>query len=202
MKPLRLSIAPLVSFVLLAPVLAQQTPMAAAAPEEDIRGAKPLVPIPPPPPPTPWLTYGLIALGIVLAIGVLVWFLKRRPAPLPAEKLARLDLERLAREGDRLPATEFASAASAIVRLFIERRFGLAAPKRTTEEFLKELAAKPEQGLHTHLEALRGFLKACDKAKFAAAGLEAEQRQELVGSAREVIAAPVVAPALPPPTPS
>lgn len=171
-------------FALAVPLLAQQA-------VEDIRGPKPLIEIPEPEPATPWLNYGLWALLAVLLIAGLVWMIKRRSkAEVTAEERAKLELERLGRRGSDLEAGEFALAASQVVRIFIERKFGLAAPKRTTEEFLQELASKENQALSSRLEPLRGFLKSCDMAKFAGVDLGVGERGELVAKARAFVDAP------------
>lgn len=60
---------------------------------------------------------------------------------------------------------------SGIVRRYIERRFGIVAPRRSTEEFLVEAAvsARLEQA---HRSLLAEFLGSCDFLKFARARAE------------------------------
>jgi hypothetical protein len=56
---------------------------------------------------------------------------------------------------------------SQVLRTYLEERFGLHAPERTTEEFLSEL----EQGSALSTDqrrALQRFLSQCDMVKFAA----------------------------------
>jgi hypothetical protein len=160
--------------------------------EEDIRGPKALIEIPVSEPATSWSQYALWGLLAVVVIGVLVWILRRRSQPVAtAEDLARKELDRLGRDGGGLEAGDFALAASQVVRVFIERKFGLAAPKRTTEEFLQELASKENEVLSSRMEPLRGFLKSCDMAKFAGADLGVGDRGELVAKARAFVDAPV-----------
>ncbi|WP_193212544.1 hypothetical protein [Luteolibacter marinus] len=166
--------------------------LAQEAVEEDIRGPKPLIEIAPPEPATPWLAYGLWSLlGLAVAGVLLWWWLRRKPAVVSAEDKARLELEALGRDGGSMEAGDFAAAASQVVRVFIERRFGLAAPRRTTEEFLSELAAGGNLALSARMDPLRGFLKACDMAKFAAADLDIGRRGELVAKARAFVDVPV-----------
>lgn len=168
-------------------------PLAAQdAPEEDIRGPKPLIEIPPPDPAVPWLTYSLWGILALLVIGILLgWCLRKKPVALTAEERARRELEVLGKEGTTMEAGDFALAASQVVRVFIERRFGLAAPRRTTEEFLGELAAGGNDALRERMEPLRGFLRSCDMAKFAGTGLDTGTRGELVAKARAFVDAPV-----------
>ena len=163
-----------------------------AAPEEDIRGPKPVIEIPVPEPATPWLEYGLWGLlALVVLGGLLGWIFKKKRVEISAENRARRELDLLGRDGGTMEAGDFAAAASQVVRVFIERRFGLAAPRRTTEEFLRELSTGKDGGLQSRLEPLRGFLKACDLAKFAGRDLGMRERGELVARAREIVDAPV-----------
>ncbi|MGJ8633397.1 MAG: hypothetical protein ACSHX7_05705 [Luteolibacter sp.] len=158
---------------------------------EDIRGAKALIEIPVQEAATPWGMYLLFGILALLLIGGLIWFFKKRAKPeATAEELARKELDLLERDGAQAEAGEFALAASQVVRVFIERKFGLAAPKRTTEEFLQELASKDDETLRTRMEPLRGFLKSCDMVKFAAAGLGQGERVELVEKAKAFVNAP------------
>ena len=163
----------------------------AMAQEEDIRGPKALIEIPVAPEATPWGMYVFFGLLALLVVGVIVWLLMKRKAPeVTSEELARKELDRLGRDGAQLEAGEFALAASQVVRVFIERKFGLAAPKRTTEEFLQELASKNDEVLRSRMEPLRGFLRSCDMAKFAGANLGVGERGELVAKARAFVDAP------------
>ena len=61
---------------------------------------------------------------------------------------------------------EFYFRLSDIVRNYIERRFGLMAPERTTEEFLRE-AHHHTVLSETHQQLLSDFLTAADMVKFA-----------------------------------
>ena len=162
------------------------------APEEDIRGPKPVIEIPAPEPATPWLEYGLWGLLALVVLGGLLWWIfKKKRVEISAENRARRELDLLGRDGGTMEAGDFAAAASQVVRVFIERRFGLAAPRRTTEEFLRELSTGKDGGLQSRLEPLRGFLKACDLAKFAGQDLGMGERGELVARAREIVDARV-----------
>ena len=57
---------------------------------------------------------------------------------------------------------------SLIVRVYLEGRFNLHAPDRTTEEFLFELQSS-NRLVNDHKELLREFLGECDMVKFAKA---------------------------------
>ncbi|HPQ71615.1 MAG TPA: hypothetical protein PKW95_20990 [bacterium] len=144
---------------------------------EEPRGLKPPEEVP-----TNWLTLvlgggvGLIVVAlIVLTVVLLVRWVRgrekrekaapREPADLRA--LRRLDseeLERLLREGKAKP---FYTELTAIVREYLEARFGLPAPDRTSHEILDLLKF---YGLTDHQKFFRELLDNSDYAKFA--GLE------------------------------
>ena len=171
--------------------LVMAAPLFAQAVEEDIRGPKGLIEIPESPEPTPWRLYIKIAMVVLLLIGALVKLLKQRKKLVAtAEENAVRELSELEKRGGDLTAEDFALTASGIVRVFIERKFKFAAPKRTTEEFLSELATEESEALRSRMEPLRGFLKACDRAKFAGANLAEAERGELVAKARTFVEAP------------
>lgn len=115
------------------------------------------------------------SLAAVLPLAVLaVWLWRRRrralaPAPpRPAHEVAYDELRALvARDlpGQGL-CKEFYQELSAILRRYIEGRFQLHAPERTTEEFLDELGRDATLS-QPHKELLKGFLVHCDLVKFA-----------------------------------
>jgi hypothetical protein len=132
-----------------------------------------------------WLIAGGVL--IVLAIACLLW--KRRSRKLASaspREAALASLRQLESSGAKLGAEEFANRAAGTLREYIAARFGLAAPRRTTEEFLRDVEGSPLLGESDHL---RTFLKSCDLAKFAGADLDSSQRDELILAARSFIRA-------------
>ena len=126
------------------------------------------------PPEIPWAAIlGAIALAIIIGLALARWLGRRRrgagdgfgsPEVDPSiEALAALRaLTGLMNPGQ---SREFAIEVTAIVRLFLERRFDLVAPRRATEEFLREAAASnkldpSQRGL------LEKFLRTCEAMKF------------------------------------
>ena len=115
-----------------------------------------------------WVALGAAAAGIIL-----YWLWKRRrkvtqarPAapPVPAHLRAREKLDQaLAMLSQPKP---FCVLVSDTVRFYLEDRFELRAPERTTEEFLRELSGSallsPEKKA-----SLANFLAGCDLVKFA-----------------------------------
>lgn len=131
-------------------------------------------------PPFSWRLAGFLAAGFALAV-VLVWgiaLLVRKIAT--AVKVHRMspiqraywELDRLIERG--LPARglfkDFYVELTMVVRRYIERRYGVKAPKLTTEEFLR--AAGDHASFPTaSLAELKTFLESADLVKFA--GVEA-----------------------------
>lgn len=118
------------------------------------------------------LIIGIVIYCIALAI---LWTLKKRrmeqeqeEIPIPAHVIALKALNELL-ASDLLVQGEiklFYQKISEILRVYIENRFGLQAPERTTEEFLQELQSNkilPEK----YNLMLNAFLTHCDLVKFA-----------------------------------
>jgi hypothetical protein len=142
---------------------------------------------PEPPPGTrwPWLA--------VLLPLLLLPLLRRReakaPPAIPAHKvandaLARLDALDLLSAGD---VEAYFVYLSAILRDYVEHRFGVRAPERTTQEFLREASAAPE--LATHGALLANFLQQADAVKFAGQ----RPSQDVATDARQTVAGFVAA---------
>lgn len=138
-----------------------------AAVANDLRPIKPPVPLPNP---WAWLGWGLaLALLAGAVAGWLWWRRKRRATPPPAPVIpphvrAR---QRLARALAYLSdPRQFAFEVSDTVRWYLEERFDLRAPERTTEEFLVELQDSPVLS-PDHKASLAQFLQSCDLVKFA-----------------------------------
>ena len=119
-----------------------------------------------------WAVLLLLVLG--LAAAAAYWFWRRRAKTtqsaevvLPHEAayraLSRLLEQKLVEQG---LVREFYQALSDILRRYIEDRFGLRAPERTTEEFMVELT-QADILAAGHKRLLKDFLRHCDMVKFA-----------------------------------
>lgn len=119
--------------------------------------------------------YGAAAALIFLIVLWLLWRVLRRGTKAPArsvkgevksarkEALAALDqLSRLVADGR---GREYAIESSAVIRTYIERRFGVRAPVLVTSEFLDHAKESPHLGGH-HAEMLGDYLRRCDRLKF------------------------------------
>lgn len=124
-----------------------------------------------------WGLWGAIGGGVLLlALAILLWVRarRRRPQRLPVEvpvlphvkamrALARL---RQAERSTEEQIERFYVDVSQVLREYLEERFGLHAPQRSTEEFLVELERGGDLNL-AHRQSLRQFLQQCDLVKFA-----------------------------------
>ncbi len=130
-------------------------------------------PFPTPLRPWPWVLGGvaLLALG-----GAFWWWRGRRAEVQHAHEVALPPHVRALRELQRLQGSPRATRAeierfyvdvSTVLRVYLEERFALRAPERTTEEFLRELEGGDALALG-HRDELERFLSQCDLVKFAA----------------------------------
>ena len=128
-------------------------------------------------PPRPWLVeYGWMLAALFVAAGIVWWFVRRRAlraaaaaqaaAAQDAEDDALAELARLFALIDQERSRPYALESSAIIRRYIGRRFALAAPLRSTEEFLAEARHAPQLSAEFQ-KLLADFLGCCDVLKFA-----------------------------------
>ena len=143
------------------------------------------------PRPFPWVLLACLAGGLLLAGAAILYFLRRRrrarlapPPPLPPHVEALRALARIRKMPRNTPeeVEALVVAASSVVRRYIERRFGLKAPERTTEEFLAEAASSGRIGPEERA-LLESFLFECDKAKFAGWTPPPERQEALLDAA-------------------
>jgi LPXTG-motif cell wall-anchored protein len=143
-----------------------------------------------------WVLAALIGSAALLALGI--YFLWRRRRNRAARVLLphELALQRLEDIGSLMQparAREFSTAASDIVRQYIEQKFSVTATRRTTEEFLRDLLGSSDAALAQHQGLLGEFLHQCDIVKFAAQSLTQRNMESLRESARAFVLATVAA---------
>ncbi len=144
---------------------------------------------------SPWAWIAAGAAGLLLVL-FLAWRLRGRkgkagvelPPPLPPHVDALRALARIRKLPRNTPdqVERVVVEASGVVRRYIEKRFGLRAPERTTEEFLAEAGASgrfgpEERGL------LESFLFECDRAKFAGWTPPPEKQEALLDAAQAFV---------------
>lgn len=138
-----------------------------AGASNDIRNIKPPVKIPSG---WEWLWWTLAALAVAGVLYVLWRWWRKKVAsravvpPIPPHIRARQRLQ----EALRLIADArlFCIAVSDALRIYLEERFQLRAPERTTEEFLQDLQRTAHLD-ETQKRSLADFLERCDLVKFA-----------------------------------
>ena len=168
--------------------LSGQLSAQAPDPGEDIRGPKPLVEIPVPKEPPYALWAGIGGGVLLLAVAAMLWRRHARKQRLKSPpEVALASLAALEASREAMAAEAFANRAAQTVRQYIAERFGLAAPRRTTEDFLRDLAREESSAIIGESDHLRAFLKSCDLAKFAGFNLNSDQRVALIDTARNFI---------------
>ncbi len=148
-------------------ILPTPAPSTNALAEADIRGIKSPVPIPNT---WLWLAWALAAAALI----ALAWFACKRwkrkskkasaEVFIPPHERARRKLQEALDLLDQ--PKPFCTLVSDAVRLYLEERFALHAPDRTTEEFLSELQTT-EHLTRPQKDSLADFLSRCDLVKFA-----------------------------------
>jgi len=142
----------------------------------------------------PWLVAAVLLAALA---GLVVWLLGRRatvlaaapPLPKPHERALR-DLGRL-RHSDLLRAEDqgpFAYEVSAILRRYLEGRYGFRAWRMTTPEILRGMPTELASRRPIEL-AVRAVLEASDFVKFAGQPVPVEQLEAWVSRAIEVVQA-------------
>ncbi len=134
--------------------------------------------------------------GILALVGTPLFLFMRKkrkksvpiPPPLSAHEIAYKELEKLqlsylASKGE---IKEYYYHLSNIVRHYIENRFELMAPERTTEEFLLEMTTTNKLD-EIHKELIRNFLEHSDLVKFADYSPENREVEDSYRSAKKLV---------------
>lgn len=138
-----------------------------------------------------------VSLAALLGTAVAIFIIKSRRKPpgvitVPPHELAFRSLEELL-EANLLDNGEiklFYERISAILREYIENRYGIHAPERTTEEFLQEIQ-RFSQFSNEQRRILEMFLNHCDLVKFAEHNPTQEDIQNTFDTCKEFVLAEV-----------
>lgn len=138
-----------------------------------------------------WIPLLLIALALAAAACAL--YRRRRarlrPAPTrPAHVTAEIELDRLLRDRllDRGEIERFVTRLSGILRRYIEARFQLRAPARSTEEFYADLSTSTVLTPGEQKTVIE-FLRRSDLVKFAADPMDSDNALRLLDTVRRFI---------------
>ncbi|MBN2064005.1 MAG: hypothetical protein JW745_04305, partial [Sedimentisphaerales bacterium] len=142
-----------------------------------------------------WLIWlALVVFLIVIALLIMTYIYSKKQlsaSPIPVRPAHEIALERLNAliaenllESGRVK--EFYEKLSYIIRLYIEHRYALKAPERTTEEFLQEATNSCELP-DIFKDKLREFLMHCDMVKFAKYAPTPDETKRSVDLARNFI---------------
>ncbi len=146
---------------------------------------KPAVDLPDPWAWVPWAV--ALAVGVGLVVALLVWVYRRTDSAVQTEpahvratrKLA--EVRQLAGEPETL-----CTLIADILRVFLEEKFGLHAPGRTTDEVMAELRKSsplsPEE-----CTMIEDFLFRCDEVKFAGHKLDTAELETMHNTANKLI---------------
>ena len=127
----------------------------------------------------------LVLFLLLGGVGYFIWR-SRRKLPLTRKEAMMQVLAALKKELMVGSDHDFGIHVSTLLRNYLGEVFGLAAPRQTTEEFLKslhgqELFSPPEQ------EALSDFLRQSDILKFAQGVAESKERLALIEAAEKFV---------------
>ena len=144
-----------------------------------------------------WLAGSLLSIFILAIAGFIYWrktrakkeevIIQKSPDEIAFKELDTLLAEDLLARGK---VKLFHLRISDILRSYIENRFGLKAPERTTEEFLSELTQDVQIQkalLGDHKRLLGEFLNQCDLVKFAKHEPSIEESGKTITVCREFI---------------
>ncbi len=170
------------------------TVLSVLAPEDEAGLADVKSVVEPPAPSRAWIWAGVGA-GAIVLVAVALWIVAhlRRPKLVEPERryahevaLERLDMLLASDLLNQARFKEFYGQASWILRRYIEDRFGLHAPKQTTEEFLAESRVSLTLS-SDDVSSLERFLRSCDEVKFAAAEASHAQSEAVADAVREFV---------------
>ncbi|WP_436491457.1 hypothetical protein [Chitinophaga sp. ARDCPP14] len=141
-----------------------------------------------------WL-YIVIGAAAVLIIGGLIWYLRTRkktppviqtptvsPYEIAVQELKALKEEKVWQQGD---IKQYYTRLTDILRTYFEHQFSIAALEQTSEELLQNI--KPVTKLNQQRDKLRSLLAIADLAKFAKLQPTADEHEECMRKAEEIL---------------
>lgn len=140
-----------------------------------------------------WVWALIVLVLAAVGAGAFFWFRRKQELAQEAALAARPAHEKALEALQKLRALlsednylEFIVEVSRILRVYIQDRFGLRAPHRSTEEFLAE-ASSNESLSSGQQEVLGDFLRQCDMVKFARRSAALRQMETLFETAEQFV---------------
>lgn len=152
--------------------------------------------LPPPdsvPVPPPWWIYWAAGLLLALLVGLVIWLLVRpKPVPMAPQRqplpAALRSLTDLKSRADSIPPQDMSHRVSQILRRYLQERYSVPAPARTTREIFDGAQERPTgvpipraQGLWR--ERFESVARLCDDISFMPAPRTAEESVSLIDQA-------------------
>ncbi len=141
-------------------------------------------------------TLGVLAAIVAIALGARWWRRRGKEQAVKLQMARRIiphqwalaELEKLAAEDliGKGRIQEFYYRINALLRRYIELRFGLMAGEQTSEEFIRTLQFSAMFDAH-HKEVLQRFVSACDPVKYARHRPESDEIDWVQATAREFV---------------
>lgn len=127
-----------------------------------------------------WWPYLVVAAVAIVAVVIVIVRRRQRAVPANIAAIRALEATRVLIARDDVQS--FSSDVSIAVRDYVERAFGVHAPRRTTEELLADLMTDSSP-VAAHRDELGVFLEYCDLAKYARFALSRSQMTGMLDSA-------------------
>jgi hypothetical protein len=139
-----------------------------------------------------WIVLGvsIVAVGLSGTLLTMRFYAMRRRTQMKKNAYEEAVAKLRSLESRGAPTAEDADAwfveLSAIVRTYVEQRYGLRAPELTTEEFLYIATNWPAMAT-INRDQLKGFLERCDRVKFAGYRPDSQESIDTLAAARAFI---------------
>jgi hypothetical protein len=143
-----------------------------------------------------WLPWSIGGAAAIAVIGWIIWRRRRRekaveeksksPLETALAALDQLEKDNLVAKGE---LKEYYGRVSSILREYVEGRYGLQAPERTTEEFMEDLRRDSGTLTKDQKSLLEKFLMHCDLVKFAKFEPSADEVRATFESCKEFVVA-------------
>ena len=143
-----------------------------------------------------WILWSAGGVAVLAIASLLIWRRRRRekmvaeirksPLEVALSALEQLEKDDLVAKGE---LKEYYGRVSSILREYVEGRYGLQAPERTTEEFMEDLRRDSGTLSKEQKSLLEKFLMHCDLVKFAKFEPSADEVRETFESCKDFVVA-------------